>query len=47
MLEMILRKILVLDWIALLSLPHSIRQEVIIALLEEVLSDELLLQLGI
>lgn len=47
MLEMILRKILVLDWIALVSLPHSIRQEIIIALLVEVVTDELLLQLGI
>lgn len=40
MLEMILIKILVLDWMALVYLPPSIRQEVIIALLVKVVTYE-------
>lgn len=40
MLEMILIKIVVLDWMALVYLPHSIRQEVIIALLVKVVTYE-------
>lgn len=36
-----------LDWIAFVYLPHSIRQEIIIALLMEVVTYEFLLQLGI
>lgn len=40
MLEMILIKILVLDWMALVYLPRSIRQEVIIALLVKVVTYE-------